>query len=81
MHVFETVKSVLKPGGRVVTTYQPRHRAPTRQDALDKAAEIEEAMHADGFSSVSAAIFELEPAAAAAVIGFKPMTAGIRRGR
>ncbi len=69
---FAVVSTVLKPGGRVVTTYQPRHKNPTRMDALRKADEIEAAMKLAGFVDVRTELLELKPVPAVAVIGFKP---------
>ncbi len=66
------LRAALKPGGRLVTVYQPRHAHPTRADAERKAADVERAMRALGFGGVRAEILELKPVAAVAVVGLKP---------
>jgi ubiquinone/menaquinone biosynthesis C-methylase UbiE len=72
---FASIAAALAPGGRVVTTYQPRHRAPTREDALRKAGEIAAAMRAAGFEGIRSEMLELKPVPAVAVAGRKPMAA------
>ena len=47
--LFGSLLRLLAPDGTVATTYQPRHKNPTRADAFAMAEEIERAMGAAGF--------------------------------
>lgn len=69
---YAVLGNTLKPGGRVVTTYQPRHRNPTRDDALGKAGEIAAALRAAGFRDIASEMLELDPVPAVAVTAMKP---------
>jgi len=66
---FGEMRGALKPGGRIVTAYQPRHKAPTLEDALRKAAEVEDVMTALGFVDIRREQLDLKPVAVVAVIG------------
>lgn len=69
VEAFQEILRTLKVGGRVVTTYQPRHKAPTLEDALRKAGEIEDVMKAVGFIDIRCERLDLKPVPALAVIG------------
>ena len=69
---FRLILGSLKPGGRVVTTYQPRHRNPTRADAIVMGERITAAMEAAGFTDIRTAMLELEPVDAVSVYGARP---------
>lgn len=62
----------LKPGGVAATTYQPRHKNPTRADALKKAEEIREAMDEAGFAGIRIEELPLKPVPAVCVLGVRP---------
>jgi ubiquinone/menaquinone biosynthesis C-methylase UbiE len=63
---------VLAPGGTMATTYQPRHKNPTRADALAMADRIEAAMTAVGFTDIRIEELPLKPVAAVCVLGKRP---------
>lgn len=66
---FAKIIAVLKPGGRAATTYMPRNRNPTRDDALRMAERIAEAKQAAGFISVQVEELPLESVSAVCVLG------------
>lgn len=49
---FTQIFAVLKPGGRAATTYMPRGRNPTREDALRMAKRVARAKEGAGFTDV-----------------------------
>lgn len=61
-------KALLKPGGTIATTYQPRHAKATRAHALKMAAELGALMTAAGFSGVRVEELELKPVPAVCVL-------------
>ena len=67
--------AALKPGGLAATTYQPRHRKPTRADALAMADAIAAHMAAAGFGEIAIEELPLRPAPAVCVVGRKPREA------
>jgi len=66
-------KVLLKPGGVMATTCQPRHAKATRADALKLAAELTDLMTAAGFTGVRVEELDLEPVPAVCVIGKRGM--------
>lgn len=64
-------KVLLKPGGVMATTYQPRHAKATRADALKMAAELADLMTAAGFTGVRVEELELKPVSAVCVLGIR----------
>ncbi len=66
------IRAALKPGGRVVTTYQPRHRNPTRADAVAMGERVAASMERTGFADIRTQMLELEPVDAVAVYGIRP---------
>ena len=69
---FGLIFSALKPGGRVMTTYQPRHRNPTRADAVAMGERVAAAMQRAGFEQVATRMLELEPVDAVGIHGHRP---------
>jgi ubiquinone/menaquinone biosynthesis C-methylase UbiE len=66
------LKALLKPGGRLATTYQPRGAKPTREAALAMAETLSSALEQLGFINVRVDILELRPAPAVCVQGDLP---------
>lgn len=66
-------KVLLKPGGVMATTCQPRHAKATRADALKLAAELTDLMTATGFTGVRVEELDLKPVPAVCVIGRRGM--------
>jgi len=62
----------LAPGGGVATTYQPRHKNPTRADALAMGETIREAMSRAGFTAIRQEEHDFKPVPAICVLGRKP---------
>jgi SAM-dependent methyltransferase len=75
------LKALLKPGGRLATTYQPRGRAPTRQAALAMAETLCAELDRLGFINVRMEMLELRPAPAVCVLGDLPPADELRDGR
>ena len=69
---YDLICRTLKPGGRCVTTYQPRHRQPTAEDAYRMATRIKDAMERAGFADIAFYELPLEPVMAVAVTGKRP---------
>jgi len=67
--------AALRPGGLAATTYQPRHRRPTRADALAMSKEIAAHMAAAGFVEIEIEELPLRPAPAICVRGRQPRAA------
>ena len=70
--LFALFLRLLAPGGQIATTYQPRHRGATAQDAHRTAAEIKALMEATGFAQVRIEVLPLKPVPAVSVIGSRP---------
>jgi len=70
--VFADMVRHLEPGGVIATTYQPRHRGATPDDAGRKADRIAEWMSASGFEDIRFEWLELHPVPAVSVIGTSP---------
>jgi len=66
---FRALHAALAPGGVIATTYQPRHRAPTRADALAMAERLRAAMAATGFEAIAVEELPLRPVPAVCVLG------------
>jgi trans-aconitate methyltransferase len=69
---FRDFLNVLRPGGVVATAYMPRHRNPTRADALAMADSIRWDMEVAGFDSLRVEELPLQPVPAICVIGRRP---------
>lgn len=63
--------SLLKPGGTLATTYQPRHANATRADALKMAETLTRILTQAGFENIQIEELDLKPAPAVSVIGQK----------
>ena len=68
VRVFRTLRSVLKPGGVVITAYMPRHRGASDDDAFAKATEIENWLGEAGFGQVGTKSRKMKPVAVIAVV-------------
>ncbi len=66
---YRDILGVLLPGGIVATTYQPRHKNPTREDALRMAGEVKDAMGHAGFVEIHTEELSLKPVPAVCVLG------------
>ena len=64
--------AALRPGGLAATTYQPRHRNPTRADARAMADTVAAHMAAAGFEHIAIEELALKPVPAVCVRGRKP---------
>ena len=58
---FAALREVLKPGGTIASTYQPRHRGATAADSDRFAAKIEQALHVCGFVDIRTKRLSLDP--------------------
>jgi ubiquinone/menaquinone biosynthesis C-methylase UbiE len=68
---YRMLLDALKPGGKLATTYQPRTKNPTREDALKMADRVRDAMAAAGFADLRIEELPLEPAPAVCVLGVR----------
>ena len=68
---YSTLFDALAPGGIVATTYQPRHKNPTRADAMGMAERVEAAMRRVGFEGLRTEELPLKPISAVCVLGAK----------
>lgn len=66
------LKTLLKPGGCLATTYQPRGASPDRKAAVDMADALSRALRQLGFINVRVEWLELRPAPAVCVLGDLP---------
>lgn len=66
---FRALAAVMAPGGRIATTYQPRHRGATPADAEKMAARIMGWMDAAGFRDIRTERLPLAPLPAICVLG------------
>ncbi|HEX6102980.1 MAG TPA: class I SAM-dependent methyltransferase [Alphaproteobacteria bacterium] len=60
---------LLAPGGRLATTYMPRHRGATADDARQTGQELERLMTVAGFTEVRTEELPLKPVPAICVLG------------
>ena len=63
------IKAVLRRGGTIATTYQPRHRGATRNDAFLLASELAEDMRKTGYRAIRSEELPLTPLPAVCVLG------------
>jgi SAM-dependent methyltransferase len=78
-HSIERLKDlrrVMRPGGRIAITHQPRGSGATDATAAAKGEEISAALTQAGFSEVRVRTMKLKPAVACA-IGMNPFDAGL----
>ncbi|MEQ8248324.1 MAG: class I SAM-dependent methyltransferase [Alphaproteobacteria bacterium] len=69
---FRTMYGLLAPSGVLATTYMPRSRNPTRDNALKMADVIANAMTGAGFDSIRFEELVLKPVSAVCVVGRRP---------
>ena len=60
--------SLLKPGGTLATTYQPRHAKATRADALKLAETLTQILARGGFENIRTEELDLKPVPAVCVV-------------
>jgi cyclopropane fatty-acyl-phospholipid synthase-like methyltransferase len=70
--LFARLRALMTPGGRIATTYQPRHRGATAGDARKFAAAITAEMQAAGFTDIRTEETALKPVPAVCVLGSAP---------
>ena len=63
---------VLKPGGTLALTLQPRQARATDDDAELAGSDIARDIRAAGFGDISTTVFETKPVNAVCVCGTKP---------
>jgi SAM-dependent methyltransferase len=68
----------LRPGGALVTTYQPRHARATRTDALKMVERLTEIYSRCGFEELRWEELDLRPAPAVCVLGKKGQALTVR---
>lgn len=66
---FKVIFNRLATGGTVATTYQPRHKNPSKADAHAMASKISAAMNAAGFANIRIEELPLKPVCAVCVLG------------
>jgi len=69
---FRILFSRLKPGGMVATTYMPRMKNATAEDAVRKATEVQRVMESAGYTEITAHNLPIEPVPATCVTGLRP---------
>jgi len=70
--VFRRIRAALAPGGRVVTTYLPRHRSASDDDALAFGRLVASEMHAAGFAEVELRQGARAPVLMVSIVGAVP---------
>jgi len=70
------LRRVMKPGGVIALTLQPRHRGATADDTRAAAERMAASLRAAGFGEVRTEILEMAPVAAACVLGRAPSRSG-----
>ncbi len=73
--VLTSLRSLMKPGGVIALTLQPRRRGATADDTLAAAKRMAASLEAAGFGEVRTQILEMAPVAAACVLGRNPVPA------
>ena len=63
------IRSVMRPGGLLATTYQPRHRGAQRTDAFSFAERLSQDMLKLGFGDIRIEQLPLQPIPAVCVLG------------
>jgi cyclopropane fatty-acyl-phospholipid synthase-like methyltransferase len=71
---FRVIYRILVDGGVVASTYQPRHKNPTRSDAFDVAGRIAEAMECALFVDIETHELPIDPVPAICVTAIKKQT-------
>jgi SAM-dependent methyltransferase len=70
--VLTALALVLKPGGIIALTFQPRHRGATNEDARRGGERIADSLRAAGFLDVGINVLPLRPVDAVCVLGRAP---------
>ena len=70
--LFQSFYQLLAPGGRIATTYMPRHRGATGADARRTAEELAGLTRAAGIADVRIEELPLKPLPAVCVLGSRP---------
>jgi SAM-dependent methyltransferase len=70
--VLRQVRGLMRPGGTIALTLQPRQRGATRDDTLAAAQRMTASLVEAGFTAVRTEILEMDPVAAACVLGRAP---------
>lgn len=63
------LRKVMRPGGTVALTLQPRSRGATNADAAEAAERMASSLRGAGFQNVRTEIIEMAPVNAACVLG------------
>jgi ubiquinone/menaquinone biosynthesis C-methylase UbiE len=69
---FRKIFSILKQSGISATTYMPRGKNPSRENALNMAEKVKRYMEAAGFVKIRIEELLIEPAPAVCIIGEHP---------
>ena len=69
VRVLARLAAVMKPGGTIALTFQPRSRGATNEDTRLGAERIAESLRAAGFGDVRAEILPMKPVDAVCVLG------------
>lgn len=69
---YHAIFAAMNDDGRVATTYMPRHRNPTPEDAQRFAQEVVAAMEQAGYADIRIANLPLTPVPAVSVLGTRP---------
>jgi ubiquinone/menaquinone biosynthesis C-methylase UbiE len=72
------LRGILRPGGRIATTFQPRTGAATRDHARRFAEEIMRLKYDAGFVRVREYLLQLEPVPAVCIVAEAPSTSPFR---
>jgi cyclopropane fatty-acyl-phospholipid synthase-like methyltransferase len=70
--LFGRLRGIMAPGGRIATTYQPRHRRATAEDARKFAATITAELRDAGFADIRTEELGLKPVPACCVLATAP---------
>jgi cyclopropane fatty-acyl-phospholipid synthase-like methyltransferase len=70
--LFQSFRRLLAPGGRMASTYMPRHRGATGADTRRMAEELAGLMRASDFAEVRIEELPLKPVPAVCVLGSRP---------
>jgi len=73
--VLTSLRSLMKPGGVIALTLQPRRRGATADDTQAAAKRMAASLEAAGFGEVRTEILEMARVAAACVVGRNPVSA------
>jgi len=69
--VFRSLKTLLKPGGMILTGYMPRFPGAKDEDAVRKAKEVENWLRESGFEQARTQIKPMKPVAVVAIMAIQ----------